>query len=493
MELRKMYERSIDEFGDQIEWLENESSRNDKKAQIAQIAQESLWRRKIEILAGQRFDDIGIAKKTAIKSVARAYGKHDGDVESDVAEIGSVTEAVREYGDTSSSTSDRIDELYTALESLEDLRGDKQIAEFASLLQKFSSPWVVTFAVVGDLSIGVSHSTICSGVGGAFGYTKDEIQRGRALIPDTAEFVEAVKNDRVIDSPTAGEPFAPMKAKSVSEPDDLEDWVAQIKLDGYRCIIHVEADGTARAFSSALNEQTEKLPELADIDWPDGEWIFDAEVMAADDSYESTSERMQRKGSSELPHTMNFWVFDVLVADGEDVSREPFTDRMDTVIAKAPMDERVIPVFAHDDIDEAREDALDNGYEGTILKHKDHEFEFGKRSKNWIKDKITTDTADLRVSGFIQGEGRHSDRLGALTLETEDWVALGKVGTGFTDQQRKQIWDNKDDWTNAIVEIKFDAEEGYKDGLRFPAFVTRRDDKLQANDEQRIQNIAGGN
>jgi len=502
-----MYERSIVDFADQIEAIETADGRNARKEKIANIADESVWRQKIHILSGKRFDDIGIARKTAIDAVARAYRKDESVVEADVAEEGSVTEAVREYWTTGqgsvAGSNDAVDDLFATLESIEQASGDRQIQLFTKAIRDHTVPWVVVFAVLYDLSIGVSHSTICSAVGEDHMYSSKEIRRARALITDTVEFVEAVKNGEMIDKPEVGTAFKPMKAKSSGAPDDLEDWTGQIKLDGYRCIIHVQSEDEAesewgmpgrrvRAFSASMNEQTEKLPELEAIDWPDGEWIFDAEVMADDGEYGSTSERMQRKGSSELPHTMNFWLFDVLIADGEDLTRTPFEDRMDQLIESAPMDERVIPVFAHDDVEAAREDALENGYEGIILKSKDHEFEFGKRSKDWIKEKITTETVDLRIAWFAEGEGRHANSLGAVAVETEDGTPMGKVGTGFTDRTRQQIWDNRDEWRGEIIEIKFDADDGYEDGLRFPAFVRRRTDKLEADDEQRVRNIAGG-
>jgi len=483
-------ERSVIGFGEQIESIRNAAGRNAKKDIIADISEKSLWQQKIQILSGQRFDDIGIAKKTALKAVGRAFSTHSDEVADTVAEAGSVTEGVMEMDHNGIPETDALDELYTDIEELEDLRGDRQIARFAAMIEKYTEPWVVVFAVLDDMSIGVSHNTICSAVGKQYHFTKDEIQRGRALVPETVEFIRSVKQGEDVSEPTTREPFAPMKAKSIDAPDNLEDWVAQIKLDGYRCIIHIDG-GDAYAYSSSMNNQSEKLPELDDIDWPDGEWIFDAEVMADDGKYSSTSERMQRKGTSKMPHTMNFWVFDLLVADGKDMTREPFSTRMNVLIEKAPMNERVIPVFAHDDIDEAREDALDNGYEGVILKHKGHEFEFGKRSKSWIKEKITTETVDLRVYGFQEGTGQNAGKLGALKIRTEDGVQLGKVGTGFTDEQRERIWDNRDDWANAIVEVQFDADEGYQDGLRFPSFIGRRGDKLQADDLDRVQNIAG--
>jgi ATP-dependent DNA ligase len=233
------------------------------------------------------------------------------------------------------------------------------------------------------------------------------------------------------------------------------------------------------------------LPELNEISWPEGEWIFDAEVVASDLTYESTSERMQRsKGTDELPHTMDFWVFDVIVADGEYIGDQPFEERVGKLFTALPMDDRIKIVNAFEDVEEAREEALENGFEGLILKERDHTVEFGKRSTSWVKDKFTTETVDLRISGFEEGTGRNAGKLGAVEVETEDGHKLGKVGTGFSDTEREKIWRNKMAYKDEIIEVKFDVDEGYEDGLRFPAFVRFRSEKAEANDLERVENIS---
>lgn len=500
-----MYERSIDGFGEQILDIKD-AGRNASKVTIQTIANEACWEHKIALLSGQRFDDIGIAKKSAIQAVNLAFDDHEPKtIEEDVAEAGSVTEAVMEYDPEEEiyafkdwqPESDRIDELFSDLEELEEKRGDRQKAFMADMIESYSEPWVVVFSVLDDMSLGISHNTICNAVA-EDKYTDEQILRGRALITDSVEFVRSVKQDEDVGTVSAGTPFAPMKAKSVEVPDDSEDWLAQVKLDGYRCIIHVK-DGKAQAFSSSLNETTRVLPELEHVNWPSGEWIFDTEVMADDGKYSSTSERMQRKKDgpvdgtqNNMPHTMNFWVFDILMVNGNDVSRSPFADRIDIVFENVPMSDRVKPVHAFEDIAEAKREAQRQGYEGLIVKHKGHEFEFGQRSKKWIKDKLTTETVDLRIGNIIEGTGRHAGRMGAVTLVTEDGHEMGKVGTGFSDEERELIWDNKSEWSYKIVEIKFDVDEGYEDGLRFPAFEGRRDDKMHADDLGRVENIAGG-
>jgi len=485
------YERSVEEFAEQIENIEETSGRNDKKDIVFQMTEESLWKQKIAILAGQEFDNIGVGQATAVKAVSRAFALREPTVEQAVEDAGTVTEAVRDVLNTSyDARSDRLDELYDDIVELEDYAGDNLIERLSEILTQYTVPWLVTFAVLQDLNTGVTHNTICMAAGEPRGHSKDDIRRGRAIYHESVNFVKQVRDGMPITEPSIFRPFKPMKAKSKDPPEDTSDWLAQAKLDGYRCTIHVK-NGNARAFSANVKEQTDVLPELDEIEWPMGEWIFDAEVVADDGEYVSTKERMQRDPSSTLPHTMNFWVFDVIMAEGRDISTTPFEERMDILFEELPADERLVPVHAFEDIQQAMKEADRHGYEGLILKHRTHEVQFGQRSSDWLKDKITNETVDLRVAGFEQGTERNSDVLGALELETEDGTPMGNVGTGFSDRQRREIWENQDDWDGAVVEIAFDVSEGYEDGLRFPAFEGRRMDKDTADDLDRLRNIAG--
>lgn len=491
-----------------IEELSETSSRTEKKEILKnKFLRGRGYREKLAVLTAD-FDDAGLGPAKVVRAAALAEDVDEEKVKQERNASASVTEAVKKRSKrapkpfAATEGVDSVEGLVGELERVEGASGDAQVKRLASAFQSFEEPWVISHALLGDVSTGVTHKTIAAAAGEMEGYDSSIVKRGRALHPETKNLVRRMKTGDVIDEPKVGKPFKPMKAKSVSPPTDVDDWLAQAKLDGYRCIIHVKTErsdwddsgvsGRARAFTSSMNEKTGILPELQEIEWPEGKWIFDAEVVAGDNSYTSTSERMQREGNAlDLPHTMNFWVFDVIVAAGEDVSRIPFEKRLDMVFNYVPMDDRVKPVHGFEDFDQAEAEARRRSFEGLIVKGKDHAFQFGKRSNDWRKAKFMNETVDLRVAGFQEGDGRNDGVLGAIEVETEDGVGLGKVGTGFTDRKRKQIWENRQDYEGRIVEISCDADEGYEDGLRFPAFEQFRDDKIEADGERRVENILG--
>jgi ATP-dependent DNA ligase len=84
----------------------------------------------------------------------------------------------------------------------------------------------------------------------------------------------------------------------------------------------------------------------------------------------------------------------------------------------------------------------------------------------------------LKVISFYKGKGRNKDVLGGFVCEgeVEGQQIITKVGSGFSDDMRKLIIANQDDWDGACVQVQY-FEVTKKNSLRFPVFQTRRKDK----------------
>lgn len=88
-------------------------------------------------------------------------------------------------------------------------------------------------------------------------------------------------------------------------------------------------------------------------------------------------------------------------------------------------------------------------------------------------------TMDLPILGFEVGEGRLSNTLGTVYVEYEGNVV--GVGSGFSDELRSEIWNNKKKYLGSIIEVKYkniskDKNTGML-SLQFPVFVRFREDK----------------
>jgi DNA ligase-1 len=125
-------------------------------------------------------------------------------------------------------------------------------------------------------------------------------------------------------------------------------------------------------------------------------------------------------------------------------------------------------------------DQVEAGFEGVMIKAMDAPY-VCKRARYWLKYKPTI-TVDLRVVDLEIGTGKNSGRLGALVCEGIDdgrHITVN-VGSGLSEEQRDEFWQNKDQVVNRTVEILCDAVTHNQDGtysLRFPRFLRFRDDK----------------
>ena len=122
-------------------------------------------------------------------------------------------------------------------------------------------------------------------------------------------------------------------------------------------------------------------------------------------------------------------------------------------------------------------EAIAGGYEGIMIKEPDAPYEC-KRSVSWLKQKPFIEVT-LTAKAVEEGTGKYVGMMGAILFEGND---DGKdisvsVGSGFSDKQRKEIWDAREEVLGELGEIRADAITQNQDGtysLRFPRFKTWR-------------------
>lgn len=142
----------------------------------------------------------------------------------------------------------------------------------------------------------------------------------------------------------------------------------------------------------------------------------------------------------------------------------------DYVYSLAPLDRRLFITTAVDPtaraIKSLMEQQIAKGDEGLILRQDD----------KWLKVK-PKDTADVYVTGFQAGTGKHKGKMGALLTN------YGKVGTGFSDADR-EWWQMMYElhglqWlTTTLIEVEYmEMTDGGK--FRHPRYLRIRDDKTE--------------
>lgn len=119
--------------------------------------------------------------------------------------------------------------------------------------------------------------------------------------------------------------------------------------------------------------------------------------------------------------------------------------------------------------------AEENDWEGIIL-NLDAPYEC-KRTKNLVKVKKFF-SCDIKCTGVEEGSGRNKGTLGALVCDYKGFEV--RVGSGFSDVDRKHFWLHPEDVVGHIVSVKYKEETSNKDGgisIQFPVFEAVRFDK----------------
>jgi bifunctional non-homologous end joining protein LigD len=128
-------------------------------------------------------------------------------------------------------------------------------------------------------------------------------------------------------------PFIPPQlCKSVSRPPSGQDWVHEIKLDGYRMQLRVE-DGEALMCTRKGLDWTAKFQAIADAGAGLPDCIIDGEVVALDHNGAPDFSALQAALSEGRSRDLIYFVFDLLFEGGEDLRALPLTDRKERLKA----------------------------------------------------------------------------------------------------------------------------------------------------------------
>ena len=115
---------------------------------------------------------------------------------------------------------------------------------------------------------------------------------------------------------------------------------------------------------------------------------------------------------------------------------------------------------------------ISEGYEGAMIKDTEAPYKFG-RGYEVMKMKEFLD-ADLTIKSLAEGTGKHSGKLGSVTVDFNGVEV--SIGSGFSDDLRDSIWADKDSFVGRTIEVRY--QEVTPDGsLRFPTFVCFRRDR----------------
>ena len=281
-------------------------------------------------------------------------------------------------------------------------------------------------------------------------------------------------------------------SKQIHKFDDNIEFVVTQKLDGFRSVVEIDS-GKIVAIRTRKGKLLTNLSELMialEKALPnEGHYIFDGELLVNDNDGRWTSgERFQQTSkqvsAKDQAHNVAFHIFDTLPYDEfvNGSSSDTYTKRRELLNSVRENElVKVIPVLGtctKDEISTWSDFATENNWEGVMLNDPNARYET-KRHKGLLKVK-KMHTADLMIVGFEEAiDGKNRGGLKSLIVQLDDENTVN-VASGLTEEQRVDIWANKDNYLGKIVEVKYFEETVNQNGgrsLRFPVVLRFRDDK----------------
>lgn len=231
---------------------------------------------------------------------------------------------------------------------------------------------------------------------------------------------------------------------------DDEQWMSEMKWDGYRAIVSVE-QGAVRLSSRNGKDLTDTFPDLVEpirAAVGDHDVVIDGEIVALNTGGRPDFGLLQTRAGLTKPADVegarkrvpvDMMVFDVLWADGDDLTDQTYLARRHTLRSLVAEHGRIhVPEAFDGNAVEAMATSKHLGLEGIVAKIAESTYSVGRRSRQWIKIKHER-AQEVVVAGWRYGNGALAGTVGALVLGIPDGDGLryiGRVGSGFSDADR---------------------------------------------------------
>lgn len=297
--------------------------------------------------------------------------------------------------------------------------------------------------------------------------------------------------------------LAPQLATLVKEAPAGDQWVHELKFDGYRMICRI-ARGKVQFWSRNGKDWTTKFPNLVEAmkSLPAKTAILDGEIVIVDEDGRSSFQKLQRAMGKGVTATFVYEAFDILYLDGFNLTQAPLLQRkllLKKLCKAAGQDSVVYSEHIEGNGEAFFKEACKHGIEGIISKLADSKYE-STRNKSWLKVKCNKEQ-EFVIAGYTP-TSTSLPGFGSLILgvyEKGKLVYAGRVGTGFSFKKRIELKKQLDKlarakspfaitpkdpglreavWTEPKLVAQVAFTEWTSDGsIRHPSFKGLREDK----------------
>jgi DNA ligase-1 len=495
---------------------------------------------------------VGIASSLMVKSLKKATGLSESEIvrywkESGDLGIAAEKSVSKKRQTTLSRKKISLEKIVENIRKMASFEGPGTIEKKTDLIAELiasASPEeskYITRTVLGVLRMGVGAGILRDAIASAFNVEAKMVERALYLSSDFGEVAQTtmergekgLKEFRI----KVGRPIMVMLAQRAS---DLEDGFSRVgkpcaiefKYDGMRVQIHKKNKETW-VFTRRLENVTKQFPEIvaASKRIKCDECILEGEAVGFDPKtgkhipFQKISRRIKRKYdikemANEIPTETK--IFDITFLNGKEAMSKKFSERRKMVERLVEPRKREMVLsdqIVTSDVKEAEDfykKALESGEEGIMMKNLEAEYVPGSRVGYMVKLKPDQTPLDLVIVGAEWGEGKRANWLSSFLLacydsESDRFLTIGKMATGLTDEQFREITEKLKPLVvsekgrkvvlkpETVVEIGFQEIQKsptYESGfaLRFPRLMRIRDDKRpeEADGLESIRQAYGG-
>ncbi|MGY4330947.1 DNA ligase D-like protein (predicted ligase) [Bradyrhizobium sp. LB7.2] len=232
------------------------------------------------------------------------------------------------------------------------------------------------------------------------------------------------------------------------KPPRGEDWVYEIKADGYRAQLHLR-DGDAKVYSRTGLDWTEQFSSIAAAahQLKANSAIIDGEAVVYGGGGLPDFQQLRRELGSKRSERVRYHAFDLLYLDGYDLRGVVYEDRkrlLQRLLKDAPETFIYVEALAADG-HVIFDKGCKLGLEGLVAKRLGQPYRSG-RQESWIKLKCKK-SETFPIVAFVEKLGARPRKVASLYVgrrENGKLLYAGKVRTGYTETTARELRERLD-------------------------------------------------
>jgi bifunctional non-homologous end joining protein LigD len=287
------------------------------------------------------------------------------------------------------------------------------------------------------------------------------------------------------------------------DPPRGDDWLYEIKVDGYRAQVHLHR-GKVTVYSRKGLDWTSQFRRIADSAklLKASDAVMDGEAVVIGSTGLPDFQALRRELGKRSTATLLYYAFDLLYLDGRDLRQLPYVERkqeLEQLLKGAPQN-LIYVEYLEADGRRIVEHACKMGLEGVVAKRRDSVYRSG-RSESWVKLKCKkSDT--FPIVAFVEKLGAKPRKIASLYLgrrEGDKLLYAGKARSGYTEDVAREVRERLDPyilrqspltesvkkpkatWVQPVIQAEIEYGGITDDGLlREAVFKGLRDDLQEA-------------